>query len=122
MVIQHYDQPDIADRPGQLTQSAGFARPAQPPIITVGQQGGMILPTGEGIGATQPVCAVMSFARAAGMLSIITVPEPIAIMPGPPGTQLGSMHGADVSATRAAGGPPIMVLLAPLMIANGSAG
>jgi hypothetical protein len=64
----------------------------QPPIMTVGQQGGMILPVGLGIGATQLTCDVMSPSLAAGMFSIITVAEPFAIIPGPPGTQPGSVH------------------------------
>ena len=42
------------------------ARRAQPPIMTVGQPGGIIWPVGEGIGATQEACCVMSPTRAAG--------------------------------------------------------
>jgi hypothetical protein len=92
------------------------------PIITVGQQGGRILPTGDGIGATHEACEVMSFARAAGIPPINTVVDPIAIIPGPPGTHDGSEHGAVVSVTRAAGKPPIRTVGCPLIIANGSAG
>lgn len=92
------------------------------PIITVGQQGGRILPKGDGIGATQDKWAVISFALAAGIPPIRTVVDPIAIIPGPPGTQLGSEHGAVVSVTRAAGNPPIKTVACPLMMANGSAG
>ena len=44
----------------------------------------------------------MSFTRAAGMPPIMTVVEPFAIIPGPAGTQPGSMHGSEVSVTRAA--------------------
>lgn len=75
--------------------------------MTVGQHGGRTLPTGLGIGATQLACAVMSFALAAGMLPIMTVADPFAIIPGPAGTQLGRLQGTVVSATRAAGEPPI---------------
>ncbi len=82
----------------------------------------MTLPTGEGIGATQLACAVLSFARAAGIFAIMTVPDPFEMSPGPAGTQPGSMHGADISATLAAGIFPIMTVGAPLTIAKGSAG
>lgn len=64
-------------------------------MFTVVQQGGMILPTGLGMGATQIKWAVMSLARAAGSLAIVTVADPFAIIPGPPGAQLGSMQGFD---------------------------
>jgi len=62
---------------------------------TVGAPGGIHLPTGAGIGATQLVWEVMSFTRAMGFLQAITEVEPIAIMPGPPGTHPGSIHGND---------------------------
>lgn len=62
--------------------------------MTVGQPGGRILPVGPGMGATQAGCKVMSPTRAAGRPPIITVAEPFPIMPGPPGTQPGSVHGA----------------------------
>lgn len=61
------------------------------------------MPVGDGIGATQDECAVISPARAAGIISIITVIDPLAITPGPAGTQTGMMHGWDMSPTRAAG-------------------
>ncbi len=77
---------------------------------------------GLGIGATQPVWAVMSPTRAAGMFSISTVPDPRAIIPGPLGTQPGSVQGVVVSVSRAAGWPPISTVAAPLMMVNGSAG
>ena len=64
----------------------------------------------------------MSLMRPAGMLPINTVIDPIAIMPGPPGTQLGRVHGADVSVTRAAGADPMSTVGSPLMSASGSAG
>lgn len=80
---------------------------AQPPISTVGQQGGSMLPVGLGIGATQLGCVVMSPSRAAGRLPISTVVEPLAIMPGPAGTQGTSMQGRVVSVIRAAGREPI---------------
>ena len=91
-------------------------------MITVGQPGGRTLPVGLGIGATQAVCVVRSFARAAGMLPIRTVVEPREIMPGPPGTQPGSMQGVVVSVARAAGMLPISTVGSPLMIVSGSAG
>lgn len=89
---------------------------------TVGQPGGMTVPVGLGIGATQVACDDMSPTRAAGMLLISTVAEPLATMPGPPGTHPGSMQGAVVSATRAAGAPPTKTVGAPLMIESGNAG
>ncbi len=64
----------------------------------------------------------MSFNLAAGSPPISTVAEPLAIMPGPPGTHPGSMHGRVKSVTRAAGEPPINTLGWPLMIVNGSGG
>lgn len=91
-------------------------------MMTVGQPGGRIFPTGLGIGATQLVCAVMSLIRAAGMLPIKTVAEPFAIIPGPAGTHPGNMHGRVVSVTRAAGKLPINTVGWPLIIASGSAG
>ena len=55
-----------------------------PPIMTIGFPGGIILPTGPGIGATQEVCAVMSLMRAEGNMLAFTVMEPFTIIPGPP--------------------------------------
>lgn len=52
----------------------------------------------------------------------MTVAEPMAIIPGPPGTQEGSEQIAVVSLTRAAALPPIITFGAPLMIARGRAG
>jgi hypothetical protein len=76
-----------------------------------------------GMGATQLVCDVMSPMRAAGRFAIITVAEPMATMPGPAGTQVGSMHGCDMSVTRAAGTPPIITVGAPGgIMASGSGG
>jgi hypothetical protein len=94
-----------------------------PPIFTVVLQGGMIFPTGDGIGATHDVCAVMSPLRAAGNMSIFTVAEPITIIPGPAGTQLGRVQGPDMSVTRAAGIMSILVVTDPGgMIARGNPG
>jgi hypothetical protein len=64
----------------------------------------------------------MSPTLAAGKLPIITVADAFMIIPGPPGTQLGSEHGAVVSVIRAAGFPPIMTVISPFMICSGSAG
>ena len=73
----------------------------QPPMSTVGQPGGRILPTGEGIGAAQEAWAVMSFTRAAGLPPMSTVAEPKEMTPGPPGTQLAKEQGAVSAATLA---------------------
>ena len=80
------------------------------------------MPTGDGMGATQLAWAVKSFMRAAGRLPIKTVADPLAIMPGPAGTQPGNIHGADVSVALAAGMLPIKTVGCPLIIASGSAG
>jgi len=90
--------------------------------MTVGQPGGSTFPTGPGIGATHPGWEVMSSTRAAGIPAIFTVAEPLAIIPGPLGTQAGSVHGAVTSVTRAAGILPIITFGAPVTIASGNAG
>ena len=59
------------------------------------------------MGATHVVCAVISPIRPAGMLPMITVADPIEIIPGPAGTQGTIMHGADISVRRAEGIPLI---------------
>ena len=64
----------------------------------------------------------MSVARAAGMLPIRTVADPIEIMPGPPGTHGIIMHGAVVSAILAAGMLPIKTVNSPLIMASGIGG
>ena len=79
-------------------------------MSTVGQQGGRIFPVGLGIGATQLGWLVISLRRAAGMLPMSTVPEPMVIIPGPAGTHAGSMQGTVVSVTRAAGRLPMRTL------------
>jgi len=63
----------------------------------------MILPVGLGIGATQLGNDIMSLARAAGIPPIITVVDPIATIPGAPGTQVGIRHGPVWLPTTAAG-------------------
>ena len=90
--------------------------------MTVVQPGPMTLPTGLGIGPTQAGWFVISFSLAAGSPPIITVPDPLAIMPGPPGTHVGRVHGAVVSVTLAAGEPPIKTFACPLIIDNGNGG
>ncbi len=83
----------------------------------------MIIPVGEGIGATQEACKVWSVIRAAGMPPINTVGEPWMIMPGPAGTQPGSMQGIVWSEMRAAGMPPIITVGSPGgMIISGKPG
>jgi len=90
---------------------------------TVGQPGGRIFPDGPGIGATQLACKVGSFIRAAGLLLMSTVGDPIIIIPGPPGTQPGSMQGMVLSPKSAAGMFPMRTVGAPGgIISNGRAG
>src|SRR5262252_1452971 len=72
-------------------------------MMTVGEQGGRILPVGLGIGATQDAKLTRSPMRAAGRPPIMTEVEPIAITPGPPGTQGGTRHGPVMLPTTAAG-------------------
>lgn len=92
-------------------------------MITVVQQGGMIFPVGDGIGATHEAWAVSSPARAAASFMIVTVAEPLEIMPGPPGAQVGSEHGLDMSDKRAAAAPPMVTVAAPGgMMSRGRAG
>ena len=91
-------------------------------MITVGQPGGKILPTGPGIGATQVGCMVISFTLAAGKPPIITVVEPLTTFPGPPGTQPGNTHGEVVLPTVAAGWLPMSTLNIPVTIGSGRAG
>ena len=65
----------------------------------------------------------MSPSRAAGSMSILTVIEPMEIIPGPAGMQLGRTQGADMSDTRAAGIMSILVVTDPGgMMARGSPG
>ena len=62
--------PSSCRQRGQTGASASKVsgrKPGYPPIITVGQHGGMIVPVGDGIGATQLARMVMSPARAAGI-------------------------------------------------------
>jgi hypothetical protein len=79
-----------------------LAHSLQPPMITVVEQGGIILPVGLGIGATHEVNATRSPIRAAGSVPVNTVAEPFAIMPGPAGTQGISLHGSVIEVTTAA--------------------
>jgi hypothetical protein len=53
-----------------------------------------MVPVGLGIGATQLAWFVMSPTLAAGIPPIRTVEDPFPMIPGPPGTQPGSMQGA----------------------------
>jgi len=72
-------------------------------MITVGQPGGIIFPTGAGIGATQAGCAVKSLTLAAGIPPIMTLLDPMTTVPGPPGTHPGKVHGVVVLPILAAG-------------------
>ena len=100
----------------------GAAHAGQPPISTVGQPGPTIVPVGPGMGPTQRACSVVSPTRAAGRSLIITVAEPLPMMPGPPGTQEGMLQGCVWSVTRAAGWPPMVTLVEPLMMGSGIGG
>jgi hypothetical protein len=61
--------------------------------------------------------------RAAGLFSMRTVMDPLAIMPGPAGTHVGRIHGCDMSDTRAAGSMSISTVGAHGgMMASGSGG
>lgn len=80
------------------------------------------MPVGEGIGATQDACMVMSPTRAAGILPMRTVAEAIIIIPGPPGTHPGNKQGVVWSVMRAAGMLPINTVGSPLMMVSGKAG
>lgn len=62
-------------------------------MITLGEQGGMILPVGQGMGPTQPGKLTISPSLAAGRLLVNTLDDPFTMMPGPPGTQPGIMQG-----------------------------
>ena len=68
------------------------------------------MPVGLGIGATHELKATISPTRAAGLLPIITVAEPIATVPGPPGMHGGIVHGPVILPTVAAGRLPIITV------------
>ena len=72
-------------------------------MITLGEQGGMILPVGQGMGPTQVGQLTMSPNLAAGNLPVKTEEDPFTIIPGPPGTQPGMMQGKVWLVTTAAG-------------------
>jgi hypothetical protein len=92
-------------------------------IITVGDPGGITLPTGAGIGAMHAACEVMSLTRAAGRPPMITFVDPIVITPGPLGTQDGSVHGVLMLPTTAAGMLLIITVIAVAdMIVSGRLG
>ena len=75
------------------------------------------------MGATQLVWDVMSFTRATGFLQAITDVEPMATIPGPPGTQPGNIQGSDWSITTAAGILHTMTVAAPgPVMVKGNAG
>ena len=90
--------------------------------MTVGHPGGSTLPTGDGIGATQLAWIVISFTRAAGILLIRIVNAPSPIIPGPAGTQPGSIQGIVWSVMRAEGMFPISTVGAPFMMVKGRPG
>ena len=80
-----------------------------------------LLPTGDGMGATQVGCAVESLARAAGLPPISTFIEPLAMIPGPPGMQPASIQGV-LYPIVAAGWPPMSTFGTPSTMASGSVG
>ena len=95
----------------------------QPPIITLGEQGGIILPVGLGIGATQLGQFTMSPNLAAGNLPVNTLDEPTATIPGAPGIQLGRRQGTVWLVTTAAGRELISTVgMVAIMIAMGIGG
>ena len=71
--------------------------------MTFIEQGGMILPVGQGMGPTQVSKRTMSPNRAAGIPPVKTDIEPLMMVPGPPGTQLGMIQGRVLLDTTAAG-------------------
>ena len=92
-------------------------------MMTVGAPGGMILPVGLGMGATQPVHDTMSPTRAAGSPLMITVVLPLATMPGPLGTHGGIVQTLVIDVTVAAS--RLMILMVgwvALMIGCGIGG
>ena len=92
-------------------------------MMTVGDPGGRIFPVGLGIGATHDANDTMSPTLPAGRPPIITVVEPIAITPGPPGTHGGIMHGCVMLPTTAAGVLSMSTVIAQLpTIAKGIGG
>ena len=80
------------------------------------------MPVGEGMGATQEACIVMSPTRAAGKPPINTVAEAFMIIPGPPGTHPAKRQGAVWSVMRAAGIFPISTVGSPLIMVRGIGG
>ncbi len=70
--------------------------------MTSAEHGGIIFPVGLGIGATHDTKATISPSRAAGIIPIMTVADPLAIIPGPPGTHEGIMQGFVILVTTAA--------------------
>ena len=74
------------------------------------------------MGATQEVWAVMSLIRAAGIIEILTVIDPLVTIPGPPGTQPGIMQGADLQSAVTAGLLATMTVGLPSIITKGIPG
>ena len=52
----------------------------------------------------------------------LTVPDPLLIIPGPPGIHEGKEQGADLQRTVAAGFPPILTVGFPSIIERGNPG
>ena len=79
-------------------------------MITFGEQGGMIFPVGQGIGPTHPAKFTRSPKRAAILPPVKTDVDPIAMIPGPPGTQPGITQGMVWLVTTAANRPLMMTV------------
>ena len=78
------------------------------------------MPTGDGMGATHEVWAVISLIRAAGIIENLTVIEPFATIPGPPGTHPGIIQGSDLHRAVTAGLFAIITVGFPSINARGS--
>jgi len=64
----------------------------------------------------------MSLTLAAGIFETMTVMDPFATMPGPPGTQPGNIQGADLHVAVAAGILLIITVGFPSIITRGKPG
>lgn len=74
------------------------------------------------MGATQVGCTVVSKSRAAGILPMSTVTDVFRMIPGPAGTQAGSVQILVMSVMRAAGNLPTSTVGHPLTIGSGNGG
>lgn len=77
---------------------------------------------GEGIGAEQAGCAVLSPTRAAGNPLMKTENDPLITIPGPPGTQPARVHGIVRLDRTAAGFLSISTVGTPVIMVSGIGG